>query len=100
VQLTTFANSVCERFGGTLRRECLDFLIPFNEQHLKAVAKAWITHYNQARPHMSLGPGISAAWGPPAPENDQRHRTAAGHAVRRAAVLGGLHHEYWLEKTA
>jgi putative transposase len=29
------ANSWCERFGGTLRRECLDFLIPFNERHLK-----------------------------------------------------------------
>jgi transposase InsO family protein len=26
------ANSVCERFGGTSRRECLDFLIPFNER--------------------------------------------------------------------
>jgi transposase InsO family protein len=29
------ANAVCERFGGSLRRECLDFLIPFNECHLK-----------------------------------------------------------------
>ena len=28
------ANSVCERFGGTLRRECLDYLIPINERHL------------------------------------------------------------------
>src|SRR5215471_17437801 len=28
------ANSVCERLGGSLRRECLDFLIPFNERHL------------------------------------------------------------------
>jgi putative transposase len=26
------ANSICERFGGTLRRECLDFLIPLNER--------------------------------------------------------------------
>jgi putative transposase len=33
------ANSVCERFGGTMRRECLDFLIPFNERHLKLVLK-------------------------------------------------------------
>jgi transposase InsO family protein len=31
------ANSFCERFGGTSRRECLDFLIPFNEHRLKSV---------------------------------------------------------------
>jgi hypothetical protein len=24
------ANAVCERVGGSLRRECLDFLLPFN----------------------------------------------------------------------
>jgi transposase InsO family protein len=94
------ANSVCERFGGTLRRECLDFLIPFNERHLKAVLRVWIRHFNGARPHMSLGPGIPAARRPPAPENNARHRLPAGHAVRSATVLGGLHHEYWLEKVA
>jgi len=94
------ANSVCERFGGTLRRECLDFLIPFNERHLKAVVKTWIGHFNGARPHMSLGPGIPAASRPPAPESAHRHRIPGGHAVRSAPVLGGLHHEYWLEKVA
>jgi hypothetical protein len=29
------ANAVCERLGGSLRRECLDFLIPLTERHLK-----------------------------------------------------------------
>src|SRR5215471_4958629 len=31
------ANSVCERFGGSLRRESLDFMIPFSERHLKMI---------------------------------------------------------------
>jgi putative transposase len=29
-----------------------------------------------------------------------RHRIPAGHVLRSKAVLGGLHHEYWLEKSA
>jgi transposase InsO family protein len=33
------ANSICERLGGSLRRECLDFLIPFNEPHLRAIIR-------------------------------------------------------------
>jgi putative transposase len=93
-------NSLCERFGGTLRRECLDFLIPLNERHLRFVLKTWIPHFNCARPHMFLGPGIPAASRAPAPENDHRHRIPAGHVVRNTAVLGGLHHEYRLEKVA
>ena len=35
------ANAVCERLGGSLRRECLDFLIPFNERHLKMTIRDW-----------------------------------------------------------
>jgi putative transposase len=29
------ANAYCERLVGTIRRECLDFLIPLSEAHLK-----------------------------------------------------------------
>ena len=56
--------------------------------------------FNHARPHMSLGPGIPAALRPLALETAHRHRIPAGHTVQRVAVLGGLHHEYWLEEIA
>src|SRR6516225_10623517 len=52
------ANAFCERLIGTVRRECLDFLIPLNERHLRSLLKEWVTHYNRGRPHASLGPGI------------------------------------------
>ncbi len=94
------ANCVCERFGGTLRRECLDFLIPLNERHLKLMLKAWVTHFNHGRPHMSLGPGIPQPLQHPPPEDGSRHSLAAGHVIRSKPVLGGLHHEYWLEEVA
>jgi putative transposase len=35
------ANGVCERLGGSLRRECLDFLLPFNERHLQMTIRDW-----------------------------------------------------------
>jgi len=41
------ANSVCERVGGSLRRECLDFFIPFNERHLQMTIRDWTMHYNR-----------------------------------------------------
>jgi putative transposase len=52
------ANAVCERVIGTIRRECLDWLIPLSVSHLRRILKSWIRHYNGGRPHMSLGPGI------------------------------------------
>ena len=90
------ANSVCERFGGTLRGECLDFLIPFNERHVNLALKTWVTHFNHGRPHMSLGPGLPAALQqPPAGE-----RLPVGHPTRSKAVFSGLRHEYFLEREA
>jgi transposase InsO family protein len=92
------ANSLCERFGGTLRRECLDFLIPLNERHLKITIKEWGFHYNRGRPHSSLGPGIPEPDQNTIPASDHRHKLPAGYRVLKTSVLGGLHHEYRLMK--
>jgi transposase InsO family protein len=40
------ANAFCERLVGTMRRECLDFLIPWNEMHVRRILKEWVAHYN------------------------------------------------------
>ena len=52
------ANAYCERLVGGVRRECLDFMIPLSDKHLCRILSKWVTHYNQGRPHLSLGPGI------------------------------------------
>ncbi len=90
------ANAICERVIGTIRRECLDWLIPLSESHLRAILKEWIGHYNAERPHMSLGPGIPDP--PPktlAPQLLRRHRLDTDR-IQVRAILGGLHHEYAL----
>jgi transposase InsO family protein len=93
------ANSFCERLVGTIRRECLDFLIPVTERHLRKLLGRWVTHYNRGRPHSSLGPGI-----PDAPPDRvvalHGHRLPNGHRVVATAILGGLHHEYRPEPAA
>jgi putative transposase len=40
------ANAYCERFIGTARRECLDWIIPLSERQLRRVLTEWIPHYN------------------------------------------------------
>ena len=92
------ANAVCERLIGTIRRECLDWLIPISEAHLRWILKSWASHYNESRPHMALGPGVPD---PPArtavfSAQQSRHRIAEGFLVLAKSVLGGLHHEYSL----
>jgi transposase InsO family protein len=54
------ANALCERLIGTLRRECLDFIIPLTETHLRRLLHEWTAHYNTGRPHMALGPGSTS----------------------------------------
>ncbi len=91
------ANAICERVIGTIRRECLDWLIPLSEVHLRRALRSWVEHYNRGRPHMVLGPGVPD---PPAAVSrsmpKSRHVFDAFGSVLSKAVLGGLHHEYSL----
>jgi len=95
------ANSLCERLIGTLRRECLDWIIPLSEEHLRKTLTSWMAHYNRGRPHSSLGPGI------PDPPSDfrirlqrHRHRFDRSTSILARPVLNGLHHEYGFARQA
>jgi hypothetical protein len=92
------ANALCERLIGTIRRECLDLVIPFGEKHVRRILSGYIRHYNESRPHSSLGPGIPDGVRPVPISSD--YSIVLGSIVRSRKVLGGLRHEYWLENIA
>ena len=81
------ANAVAERVIGTLRRECLDHLIVFNERHLRRVLLEYVEHYNGLRPHRTLG--LDSPDG-----REPQARPSETASVRRREVLGGLLNEY------
>ena len=95
------ANASCARVLGTLRQECLDFMIPLTELHLRRLWTAWVRYDNAGRPHKSLGPGIpQPSTSLPVPVQRCRHRLAAHLRVVAYPILGGLHHDYRLEVQA
>lgn len=84
------AISFCERFLGSVRRECLDHFLVFGERHLRHILKVYLLYFNHARPHQGLGQRIPV---PLLAENDPRRSTGQ---VLSIPVLGGLHHRYQL----
>jgi hypothetical protein len=48
------ANAYAERFVGTVRRECLDWLLITGQRHLERVLRTYLVHYDTHRPHRSL----------------------------------------------
>jgi putative transposase len=92
------ANAFCERLIGSARRECFDFMIPLNETHIRKTFKIWAAHYNRGRPHSSLGPATPDRTIPKAELQAGRHCIPKDCRVVAVPILGGLHHEYRLEK--
>ena len=71
---------------GTLRRECLDHLIIFNERHLLRLLREYVAHYNAERPHraLELDP----------PSGAVHPALVSGGRIIARPVLGGLLYEY------
>ena len=78
-------NPYVERLIGTLRRECLDHVIVWNESHLRRLLRDYLTYYHRDRTHLSLEKD--------APEPRPVERPDHG-AIVEMPVVGGLHHRY------
>jgi hypothetical protein len=83
------ANSAAERFVGTVRRECLDWILIANHRHLQRVLAEFVGHYNHHRPHRALSLAPPEPRQPKGPLEPPRE---AG--IRRHDRLGGLIHEF------
>jgi len=82
------ANAICERFLGSVRRECLDHMLILHEKQLHRVLRAYIEYFNRARPHQGIRQQVPERGVTPVP-SDQR-----GDRIISVPVLDGLHHEY------
>jgi hypothetical protein len=84
------ANAVCERFIGSLKRECLDHRLTLNQRHLHRTVKEYVGFYKYLRPHQGLRQHIPVPIDPdiePLVDGDNTKITST-------AILGGLHHSY------
>ena len=87
------ANAHAERWIGSCRRECLDWMLIVSESHLRRVLREYCEHYNDERPHRSRGLQPPSSRGDPV-------LNRRGNAINRRERLGGLLSEYYLEPRA
>jgi len=80
------ANAYCERFMGSLKRECLDHSLIYHDRHLRRVVNEYTAYFNQERPHQGIEQRIPDYY-------DQPMSNITG-KITSKAYLGGLHHSY------
>ena len=78
-------NPFAERFVGSIRRECLDHVIVWNERSLRRILQSYFSYYQRSRTHLALGKD--------APESRALEPPEQGRVVAIPQV-GGLHHRY------
>ena len=82
------ANAICERFLGSVRRECLDHMLILHEKQFHRVLHAYVTYFNEARPHQGIHQQVPQGKVPFIPLGQ------CGDRIISVPVLSGLHHEY------
>jgi putative transposase len=83
---TPVANTYAERWIGTVRRELLDRTIVLGNGHLRSLLANYVKHYNQQRPHRSMGQR--------APDDTHVIEFRPGQPIRQHATCNGLINEY------
>jgi transposase InsO family protein len=78
-------NPYVERVIGSIRRDCLDHVIIFNERHLRRILRDYFDYYHSCRTHLSLNRD--------SPQPRSVEPEALGNIVALPQV-GGLHHRY------
>lgn len=85
---TPRANAICERFLGSVRRECLDHVLILSEKQLHRILLAYVEYFNRARPHQGIRQQVPQGEVTSVPPDQRSNR------IISIPVLGGLHHEY------
>jgi transposase InsO family protein len=83
---TPQANAFCERFVGSLKRDCLDHSLVIHQRHLKRLVNEYRTYFNEERPHQGIKQRI--------PNRPDGLPINGPGEIRSIAFLGGLHHGY------
>jgi transposase InsO family protein len=78
-------NAYAERWIGSLRRDCLDHVIPVSERQLLRIIRAYVAYHHDDRTHLGLGKDTPSGRAVEPPE--------LGKVVSLPRV-GGLHHRY------
>ena len=78
-------NPFLERLIGSVRRECLDHMIVWNERSLRRTLRSYFAYYQDSRTHLALAKD--------APESRAVEKPERGRIVVIPQV-GGLHHRY------
>jgi transposase InsO family protein len=76
-------NGYAERLIGSIRRQCLDYVVVFGERHLRHLLGSYQRYYKEARTHLSLNKDAPIS----------RTVETVGSIVAKP-LLGGLHHQY------
>jgi transposase InsO family protein len=80
------ANAICERFIGSLKRECLDHVFVLRSYQLHRIVREYVQYYNHSRPHQGIGQCVPTQFPRTYPPSSGR--------IIATPVLGGLHHAY------